>query len=399
MNILIHTAFLIGVYATAALGRPRVNNQLRTILGQYKRSRGYSGERGGGGGRRRRDGRGVYGGSGDTLLDDYFCQNYYDGGNMEDCHQLRAKVKYNHTRAVPTLELGDPSKPAMFFLHGWPDSSALWANQFDYFCGSSTSKYFCVAPSWFDYHPDVPAKPRSDLLWDKQIEAFHHALAVEMGLKNLTVVMFDFGAVVGYQFVYRYPHLVKRVVAMDIGMELLGGGKGGLPPGTPTLEEQPAYVQTNIRSFLSQNNTMMRTSPAVIGTPCANCDAIINANIGWPYWQMVRDGPKETWPERVVPHVPRAQWNFSFAPGFPEEIPLLFTYGTCDDNTGCHGCPPCADRSGYIKYFKPWIRWVDQRNVDSRSVAISGGDHWSMCRKSKQVNAEIHAWLEGETNN
>merc|ERR1712048_1488591 len=98
MNMLIHTAFLIGVYATAALGRPRVNNQLRTILGQYKRSRGYSGERGGG--RSRQGGRGGYAGSGDTLLDDYFCQNYYDGGNMEDCHQLRAKVKYNHTRAV-----------------------------------------------------------------------------------------------------------------------------------------------------------------------------------------------------------------------------------------------------------------------------------------------------------
>ena len=301
MNMLIHTAFLIGVYATAALGRPRVNNQLRTILGQYKRSRGYSGERRGG--KSRQGGRGGYAGSGDTLLDDYFCQNYYDGGNMEDCYQLRAKVKYNHTRAVPTLELGDPSKPAMVFLHGWPDSSALWANQFDYFCGSSTGKYFCVAPSWFDYHPDVPVKPRSELLWDKQIEAFHHALAVEMGLKKLTLIMFGFGAVLGYQFVYRYPHLVKRVVAMDIGMDLLGGGKGGLPTGTPTLEEQPEYVQTNIRSFLSQNNTMMRTSPAVIGTPCANCDAIINANIGWPYWQMVRDGPKERWPERVVPHV------------------------------------------------------------------------------------------------
>jgi len=353
MNMLTHTAFLIGIYATAAMGS----------------------------------------GSGDTLLDYYFCQKYYDGDNMEDCHQLRAKVKYNHMRAVPTLELGDPSKPAMVFLHGWPDSSALWANQFDYFCGNRASKYFCVAPSWFDYHPDVPAKPRSELLWDKQIEAFHQVLAVEMGLKNLTLVVFDFGAVLGYQFAYRYPHLVKQVVAMDIGMDLLGG-KGGLPPGTPTLEEQPHYVQTNIRSFLSQNDTMMRTSPAVIGTPCANCDAIINANIGWPYWQMVRDGPKETWPERVVPHVPRSQWNFSFAPDFPDEIPLLFAYGTCEDNTGCHGCPPCADRSDYIEYYRPWIRWVDQRSEGSRSVAISGGDHWSMCRKSKQVNAKIHAWLE-----
>ena len=70
----------------------------------------------------------------DTLLTSYFCQNYYQSGRG-DCEALRARVVANHSRSVPTLELGDPTMPALVFIHGWPDSSALWANQFESFCG------------------------------------------------------------------------------------------------------------------------------------------------------------------------------------------------------------------------------------------------------------------------
>eukprot|EP00966_Prymnesium_polylepis_P167491 3872266-Prymnesium_polylepis.1 len=113
----------------------------------------------------------------DSLLSDYFCQKYYHGQN--DCAALRSRVVANHTRTVPTLELGDRRKPAMVFLHGWPDSSALWANQFEYFCDGG-GKYYCVAPSWLDFHPDVPPAPASSLFWDEQVDAFHTVLAKEM---------------------------------------------------------------------------------------------------------------------------------------------------------------------------------------------------------------------------
>ena len=83
---------------------------------------------------------------------------------------------------------------------------------------------------------------------------------------------------------------------------------GGLPKGTPSLGEMPSYVQTNIRSFLTQNDTMMRTSEAVQGTPCAACDALLTARIGWPYYQLVRHAAGETWPERLT-SVPRAEWR------------------------------------------------------------------------------------------
>ena len=289
----------------------------------------------------------------------------------------------------------------MVFIHGWPDSSALWANQFDHFCGNVSSEYYCVALSWFDFHPDVPSRPVSDLLWSVQLEAFHHVVAVEMGLRGLTLVVFDFGAILGYQFAYRWPHLVKRIVAMDIGMDpctleptLSLECTGGLPAGTTSFEEQPDYVQTNIEAFLTHDDAMMRQSYAVVGTPCADCEALITGDIGWPYWQFVRSGAGETWPENVLPRVPRAEWRYSFVPSIPPGIPILFTYGTCQDNTGCRGCPPCEDRSDYVEYYLPWIEWVDRHGDGFRSVAIDGADHWHMCRASAQTNAAIQQWFE-----
>ena len=152
-------------------------------------------------------------------------------------------------------------------------------------------------------------------------------------------------------------------------------------------------MQTNIEAFLTHDDAMMRQSYAVVGTPCADCEALITGDIGWPYWQFVRSGAGETWPENVL-RVPRAEWRYSFVPSIPPGIPILFTYGTCQDNTGCRGCPPCEDRSDYVEYYLPWIEWVDRHGDGFRSVAIDGADHWHMCRASAQTNAAIQQWFE-----
>ena len=67
--------------------------------------------------------------SNDTLLADQFCQLYYpkpDVGGFPPCEQVRDKIVSDLSGPLPTLSLGDPSKPGLFFIHGWPDSAAEW---------------------------------------------------------------------------------------------------------------------------------------------------------------------------------------------------------------------------------------------------------------------------------
>ena len=115
-----------------------------------------------------------------------------------DCEAVQASVRSEvRGDGTPTLELGDPAeRPVLLFFHGWPDTSALWANQFAAFCGED-GEYACVAPSMMDYHPDVaPAEDASRLSWPTQADVLHEVV-LDLGLEDVTLVMHDFGSIVG----------------------------------------------------------------------------------------------------------------------------------------------------------------------------------------------------------
>lgn len=334
--------------------------------------------------------------SSDTILREQFCQIYYQGAPTA-CTRLRDRVIANHSRALPTLELGDPAKPPMFFIHGWPDTAGMWANQFEKFCDGPDAEYFCVAATWFNFHADVPAiTNRSQLLWDIQVDAFHSVMA-EMNLEDVTLVFFDFGAVIGYQFTYKYPELIKSVIAMDIGMGVASAGSVTFSESIPKISEFRSYQQTNIRAFLTANNTLERgnINPAA---PCKNCNFGANvAYIAWPYYQSVNNKTGERWPQRVS-SIPRSQWQLSLIPRFPDGIPLLFMYGECNVGTGYHGAPACVPRTDDFFFRPEWLEWVNEqgkKDGKSQVISVRGDGHWFQCRapSSDLANTAMQSWL------
>jgi hypothetical protein len=64
----------------------------------------------------------------DTVLDEQFCQNYYTLDD-DNCPSLRSTIRSEiRGNGTPTLELGNKdTQKAMVLLHGWPDTSAIWA--------------------------------------------------------------------------------------------------------------------------------------------------------------------------------------------------------------------------------------------------------------------------------
>merc|ERR1712125_161783 len=208
--------------------------------------------------------------------------------------------------------------------HGWPDDAGVWANQLEYFCAEPHGEYFCVAPTMFDYHPDVAARPRGDLLWEKQVAAYH-AVVEELGLSEVTLVIHDFGSVMGFLYAGLYPAKVAKVVAMDIGLPLTPGGVPKYLVPLPRLL-LPAYMNINIRAFETDDDALIKLS--TIGTPCHNC-AGITAKTGWTYQNLIT--PFET---RIWPDVPLSQFESACVPHWPDEIPMLFFYGACEFFTG-----------------------------------------------------------------
>ena len=213
-----------------------------------------------------------------------------------------------------------------------------------------------------------------------------------MGLRDITLVIHDFGSVLGYQFAYLYPTLVKRLISMDIGMSMLPKGFPADP--TPTINELLGYQQVNILSYLTNNNTMMREN--VKGMPCGDC-ASITAKTGWPYYQFIRNGT-DRWQTRLAPSLPLDQWRLSLVPSLPAHIPLLFLYGTCNIGTGCKGCPPCSKRTFFF-FGLDWIEYLNSAGKPhgaasgSKAAKVGGAGHWIQCRAAAQTNAAMDAWL------
>lgn len=330
----------------------------------------------------------------DTLLDNDFCKIYYRGSG--DCEQLRRLVRANHSRSLPTLELGDPSKPPMLFFHGWPDTGALWANQFEYFCAPPHGKYFCVAATITNFHPDLPNAPEDELFVDIEVGKWY-SVVQEMGLKDLTLVMFDWGASLGYKFTYKHPEVVKNVVALDIGNNPV------TPPGSKTgafgdaqIPWLPVYQQANIWAYRTGNFSIIEPFEwGFIATLWRNVKPkFFQTRIGWPYNCMVLNGTGQVMTERFAPGVPLSQWEFEDTPTFPSGKPLMFLYGKCDDPTGSPGFPPCEPRDTGAFFSEAFAAWVTAR-PHGALVAVPGAGHWMAFEQPTFVNTQIAAWLDG----
>lgn len=328
----------------------------------------------------------------DTLLENDFCQMYYRGDG--DCEKLRSLVRANHSRTLPTLELGDPSKPAILFFHGWPDTGALWANQFEYFCAPPHGKYFCVAPTITDFHPDFPNAPKSDHFTDIEIGKWR-SVVQEMGLKDLTLWIFDWGAALGYMFTYKYPELVKTVVAMDIGnnpVEPAGSKKPSF--GDAEIPTLPAYQQTNIMAYRTGNFTLLQPFENYMSSILWHGvkPKFFQTRTTWLYNNIVLAGPGQDISERLAPDLPLSEWQFQTTPTFPSGKPVLFLHGLCDEMTGCTGCPPCKPRD--MQFFtKAFSDWVSAR-LHSAVLPVDGAGHWMVLEATTFVNTRIAQWLD-----
>jgi len=327
----------------------------------------------------------------DTVLDDQFCQVFYSLGLGDDgCPAVRANVRSEvRGRGTPTLELGDPSKPALLFFHGWPDTSAMWANQFARFCGDD-GDFFCVAPSLQDYHPDFPRVNDSELLWSTQVDKLH-AVVLELGLTDITLVVFDFGAYFGYHFAARFPELVLRVVGMDIGFAPVNASLGVqvLVPSDDTLAALFSFQQLAISAFLSDDDELLQdfldsslNTTGVLPPPCVEgmceiapgaLEGTIGARTAWLHYNWVRtDFP---WPSFF--EEPVANWEFTWMPTFPADVPYLFMWASA------HFLSPGQ------------LEWIDARGeMDGVSEQMQmDSDHWFMIRLANDVNDKLAAWF------
>ena len=110
-----------------------------------------------------------------------------------------------------TLTAGDPTKPLLHFLHGFPEHAGAWADIMPAFADS----HFCVAPNQRGYgRSSKPAGVENYKAQHLAADMLALAEAVAPG-RPITLVAHDWGASVGYMMAFMAPKRIARLVVIN----------------------------------------------------------------------------------------------------------------------------------------------------------------------------------------
>jgi pimeloyl-ACP methyl ester carboxylesterase len=155
-------------------------------------------------------------------------------------------------------EAGDPSRPSILLLHGFPSASHMFRDLIPELAG----QYHVVAP-------DLPGfgmteiKPRDEFTY-----TFHNIAAVIdrfteiVGLTRFAIYIFDYGAPVGLRIAAKHPERISAIITQN-GNSYLEGVSDAFNPvqaywANPTDENRNA-----LRGFLAPATTLFQYTHGV----------------------------------------------------------------------------------------------------------------------------------------
>ncbi|XP_013185844.1 epoxide hydrolase 1 [Amyelois transitella] len=117
-------------------------------------------------------------------------------------------IKVNNVK-LHYVESGDPSKPLMLFLHGFPEFWYSWRHQILEF----QKDYWCIAVDMRGYGDSERPEAVSAYKIDVLVEDVRD-LVRQLGRENFILVAHDWGGVIACKFREVYPKLLSAVIVI-----------------------------------------------------------------------------------------------------------------------------------------------------------------------------------------
>jgi pimeloyl-ACP methyl ester carboxylesterase len=152
-------------------------------------------------------------------------------------------------QSVAVREIGDPSRPTIVLLPGFPSSSRAYVRLMDR-----------LAPAWHAVAIDYPGFGSSDPLpetptFDRLAEITGRAID-QLGIADYALYVFDFGAPVGFRIALEHDQRVRAILTQNGNMHVDGLGPG-LAAVADWWKDRDAGQQT-IDGLLSLAGTQMQ---------------------------------------------------------------------------------------------------------------------------------------------
>ncbi|MDJ0899941.1 MAG: alpha/beta hydrolase [Xenococcus sp. MO_188.B8] len=278
---------------------------------------------------------------------------------------------------VKTVVDGTTDNPIMLFIHGYPDDESVWERQIAYF----KDRFCCVRVVLPNFSGKVDRKWGFD--FPEIVALLKTALdKLNPEEKPVLLVTHDWGAFYGYLFEKQYPHLVRKIISLDIG------GSVGEQSNFLGYFMIPLYQLNLALAFIF---SQIGGIGVMLGKVWTKLTFILLGFLGNLYT------PKEcilSGASRQTPFNPFQNYPYFYAwkqillkgrsqlsgEGFRPLCPVLYVYG-------------CQGIKGFMSFHdRQWLEYIEQ-HPPSKAVAFEKAGHWLMQDSPNELNKLIDTFL------
>lgn len=184
-----------------------------------------------------------------------------------------------HDRKVFYREAGDPTRPTLVLLHGFPTSSFMFRDHIPLLA----DRFHVIAPDYIGFgHSDAPSVAEFDYSFEN-LTAHVAGLIEQLELSSYILYMQDYGGPVGFRLFTRNPKAVAGFVIQNTNAYMAGVGempaqiscrcgRSAMPPAKPP----PAgfFPQTRPSTSIRSAPAMSKPSVPTIGRTIRRCSTV-----------------------------------------------------------------------------------------------------------------------------
>src|SRR5882724_1252002 len=162
---------------------------------------------------------------------------------------------YHHTnvrgRKLFYREAGPKDLPTIVLLHGFPSSSHMFRDLIP----QLADKFHVIAPDYVGFgYSDAPSAHEFEYTFDNLAAHVDDLLFENLGLKQFSIYVQDYGAPVGYRIASKHPAAIQSIVVQN-GNAYAEGIGGAFDPMKPFWANRTSETEKPVRALLTLETT------------------------------------------------------------------------------------------------------------------------------------------------
>jgi pimeloyl-ACP methyl ester carboxylesterase len=156
-------------------------------------------------------------------------------------------------------EAGSWDSPTVVLLHGFPSSSHMFRDLIP----QLADKLHVIAPDYVGFgYSDAPSARDFEYTFDNLAAHVEDLLFKNLGLKQFSIYVQDYGAPIGYRIAAKHPDAIRGIVVQN-GNAYVEGIGGAFDPMKPFWANRNSETEKPVRDLLTKKMTMFQYTHGV----------------------------------------------------------------------------------------------------------------------------------------